>query len=183
MGARTAGGSLAGGVLIDGTVHCLWHGSQFDAKTGQATLRPREEADPRVRGEGDEGRPGRARFATGMTYFSAVCVSEKLTTLTSTSPARFPAAIESRSETSVLTLPSHDPQGTRRLKRSFQRRAARDRLVAAPKNRRPCPRPDGAGLSRQPAASRAGTRRRADSRARPACRVSPPACRDVTEGS
>jgi nitrite reductase/ring-hydroxylating ferredoxin subunit/uncharacterized membrane protein len=34
------GGSLAGGVLIDGTVHCLWHGSQFDAKTGQASCGP-----------------------------------------------------------------------------------------------------------------------------------------------
>jgi nitrite reductase/ring-hydroxylating ferredoxin subunit len=28
------GGSLAGGVMICGTVQCLWHGSQFDAGTG-----------------------------------------------------------------------------------------------------------------------------------------------------
>jgi uncharacterized membrane protein/nitrite reductase/ring-hydroxylating ferredoxin subunit len=28
------GGSLAGGVLICGTVQCLWHGSQFDVTTG-----------------------------------------------------------------------------------------------------------------------------------------------------
>jgi uncharacterized membrane protein/nitrite reductase/ring-hydroxylating ferredoxin subunit len=29
------GGSLAGGVMICGTVQCLWHGSQFDAATGK----------------------------------------------------------------------------------------------------------------------------------------------------
>jgi nitrite reductase/ring-hydroxylating ferredoxin subunit/uncharacterized membrane protein len=34
------GGSLAGGVLIDGTVQCLWHGSQFDALTGQVSCGP-----------------------------------------------------------------------------------------------------------------------------------------------
>jgi uncharacterized membrane protein/nitrite reductase/ring-hydroxylating ferredoxin subunit len=28
------GGSLAGGVMICGTVQCLWHGSQFDVATG-----------------------------------------------------------------------------------------------------------------------------------------------------
>jgi nitrite reductase/ring-hydroxylating ferredoxin subunit len=28
------GGSLAGGVLICGTVQCLWHGSQFDVSAG-----------------------------------------------------------------------------------------------------------------------------------------------------
>ena len=28
------GGSLAGGVMICGTVQCPWHGSQFDVKTG-----------------------------------------------------------------------------------------------------------------------------------------------------
>ena len=33
-----------------------------------------------------------------MTYFSALIASEKLTTLTSTSPARLPAAIVSDSE-------------------------------------------------------------------------------------
>ena len=34
------GGSLAGGVMICGTVQCLWHGSQFDVKTGKATMGP-----------------------------------------------------------------------------------------------------------------------------------------------
>jgi nitrite reductase/ring-hydroxylating ferredoxin subunit/uncharacterized membrane protein len=34
------GGSLAGGVLIDGTVQCLWHGSQFDARSGSVTCGP-----------------------------------------------------------------------------------------------------------------------------------------------
>ena len=29
------GGSLAGGVMICGTVQCLWHGSQFDVTTGK----------------------------------------------------------------------------------------------------------------------------------------------------
>lgn len=37
------GGSLAGGVLIDRTVQCLWHGSQFDAVTGKATCGPAKE--------------------------------------------------------------------------------------------------------------------------------------------
>ena len=34
------GGSLAGGVMICGTVQCLWHGSQFDVKTGDVTCGP-----------------------------------------------------------------------------------------------------------------------------------------------
>jgi nitrite reductase/ring-hydroxylating ferredoxin subunit/uncharacterized membrane protein len=34
------GGSLAGGVVIDGTVQCLWHGSQFDASTGAVKCGP-----------------------------------------------------------------------------------------------------------------------------------------------
>jgi nitrite reductase/ring-hydroxylating ferredoxin subunit/uncharacterized membrane protein len=38
------GGSLAGGVAICGTVHCLWHGSQFSVKTGKV------EAGPAVEG-------------------------------------------------------------------------------------------------------------------------------------
>jgi nitrite reductase/ring-hydroxylating ferredoxin subunit len=37
------GGSLAGGVLICGTVQCLWHGSQFDVTTGQVTCGPAKE--------------------------------------------------------------------------------------------------------------------------------------------
>jgi uncharacterized membrane protein/nitrite reductase/ring-hydroxylating ferredoxin subunit len=34
------GGSLAGGVLICGTVQCLWHGSQFDVRTGSVRCGP-----------------------------------------------------------------------------------------------------------------------------------------------
>jgi nitrite reductase/ring-hydroxylating ferredoxin subunit/uncharacterized membrane protein len=34
------GGSLAGGVLIGGTVQCLWHGSQFDVATGRVACGP-----------------------------------------------------------------------------------------------------------------------------------------------
>lgn len=34
------GGSLAGGVMICGTVQCLWHGSQFDAGTGAVKAGP-----------------------------------------------------------------------------------------------------------------------------------------------
>jgi uncharacterized membrane protein/nitrite reductase/ring-hydroxylating ferredoxin subunit len=40
------GGSLAGGVMVCGTVQCLWHGSQFDAKTGQVRGGPAEEQIP-----------------------------------------------------------------------------------------------------------------------------------------
>ena len=34
------GGSLAGGVLIGHTVQCLWHGSQFDVRTGKVACGP-----------------------------------------------------------------------------------------------------------------------------------------------
>jgi uncharacterized membrane protein/nitrite reductase/ring-hydroxylating ferredoxin subunit len=34
------GGSLAGGVMICGTVQCLWHGSQFDVTSGQPKAGP-----------------------------------------------------------------------------------------------------------------------------------------------
>jgi nitrite reductase/ring-hydroxylating ferredoxin subunit len=34
------GGSLAGGVLVKGTVQCLWHGSQFDTATGALSCGP-----------------------------------------------------------------------------------------------------------------------------------------------
>lgn len=37
------GGSLAGGILICGTVQCLWHGSQFDVKSGEVKNGPAEE--------------------------------------------------------------------------------------------------------------------------------------------
>ena len=34
------GGSLADGCLVDGTVQCPWHGSQFDVKTGRVIAGP-----------------------------------------------------------------------------------------------------------------------------------------------
>ena len=34
------GGSLADGVMICNTVQCLWHGSQFDVKTGAVKSGP-----------------------------------------------------------------------------------------------------------------------------------------------
>lgn len=34
------GGSLAGGVIVCGTVQCLWHGSQFDVVTGKVKAGP-----------------------------------------------------------------------------------------------------------------------------------------------
>jgi uncharacterized membrane protein/nitrite reductase/ring-hydroxylating ferredoxin subunit len=36
------GGSLAGGVMVCGTVQCLWHGSQFEASTGIVKAGPAE---------------------------------------------------------------------------------------------------------------------------------------------
>jgi uncharacterized membrane protein/nitrite reductase/ring-hydroxylating ferredoxin subunit len=38
------GGSLAGGVMICGTVQCPWHGSQFDVLNGQVKAGPAKEA-------------------------------------------------------------------------------------------------------------------------------------------
>jgi nitrite reductase/ring-hydroxylating ferredoxin subunit/uncharacterized membrane protein len=38
------GGSLAGGVLIDSTVQCLWHGSQFDVDSGRVRCGPANDA-------------------------------------------------------------------------------------------------------------------------------------------
>lgn len=37
------GGSLAGGVMICGTVQCPWHGSQFDVRTGEVKAGPAKE--------------------------------------------------------------------------------------------------------------------------------------------
>lgn len=37
------GGSLADGVMVCGTVQCLWHGSQFDAATGEVRAGPAQE--------------------------------------------------------------------------------------------------------------------------------------------
>ena len=42
-GCRHRGGSLAGGVLIGTTVQCLWHGSQFDVRTGSVLCGPARE--------------------------------------------------------------------------------------------------------------------------------------------
>ena len=41
-GCSHRGGSLAGGVLVGETVQCLWHGSQFDVRTGKAVCGPAE---------------------------------------------------------------------------------------------------------------------------------------------
>jgi nitrite reductase/ring-hydroxylating ferredoxin subunit/uncharacterized membrane protein len=38
------GGSLAGGVMICGTVQCPWHGSQFDTATGHVKAGPAKES-------------------------------------------------------------------------------------------------------------------------------------------
>jgi uncharacterized membrane protein/nitrite reductase/ring-hydroxylating ferredoxin subunit len=38
------GGSLAGGVMIDGVVQCPWHGSQFDCRSGAVNAGPAEKA-------------------------------------------------------------------------------------------------------------------------------------------
>jgi nitrite reductase/ring-hydroxylating ferredoxin subunit/uncharacterized membrane protein len=38
------GGSLAGGVMMCGTVQCLWHGSQFDVATGKVKAGPAKKA-------------------------------------------------------------------------------------------------------------------------------------------
>jgi nitrite reductase/ring-hydroxylating ferredoxin subunit/uncharacterized membrane protein len=43
-GCTHRGGSLAGGVMIDGTVQCLWHGSQFDGATGAVRCGPARRA-------------------------------------------------------------------------------------------------------------------------------------------
>jgi nitrite reductase/ring-hydroxylating ferredoxin subunit/uncharacterized membrane protein len=39
-GCTHRGGSLAGGVLVGHTVQCLWHGSQFDVRTGEVACGP-----------------------------------------------------------------------------------------------------------------------------------------------
>jgi len=49
------GGSLADGVLICGTVQCLWHGSQFDARTGRVKAGPAEAPLQRFRVEERDG--------------------------------------------------------------------------------------------------------------------------------
>jgi nitrite reductase/ring-hydroxylating ferredoxin subunit/uncharacterized membrane protein len=41
-GCTHRGGSLAGGVMIGGTVQCPWHGSQFDCRSGAVKAGPAE---------------------------------------------------------------------------------------------------------------------------------------------
>ncbi|OJW77284.1 MAG: hypothetical protein BGO69_18025 [Bacteroidetes bacterium 46-16] len=50
------GGSLAGGVMICGTVQCPWHGSQFDVKTGAVKAGPATEGIATYRVEEDNGK-------------------------------------------------------------------------------------------------------------------------------
>src|SRR5690606_20683304 len=50
------GGSLAGGVMICNTVQCLWHGSQFDVKTGMVKSGPAEKSIKTYKAEEKEGR-------------------------------------------------------------------------------------------------------------------------------
>jgi nitrite reductase/ring-hydroxylating ferredoxin subunit/uncharacterized membrane protein len=49
------GGSLAGGVMICGTVQCLWHGSQFDVSTGKVKAGPAKKDIAVYRVREDEG--------------------------------------------------------------------------------------------------------------------------------
>ena len=50
------GGSLAGGVMICGTVQCLWHGSQFDCTEGSVKAGPAKEGIKVYRVTTDNGR-------------------------------------------------------------------------------------------------------------------------------
>ena len=50
------GGSLAGGVMICGTVQCLWHGSQFDCTDGKVKTGPAKEGIKVYRVTADNGR-------------------------------------------------------------------------------------------------------------------------------
>lgn len=50
------GGSLAGGVMVCGTVQCLWHGSQFDASNGKVKGGPAEKPIPVYRVSEEAGQ-------------------------------------------------------------------------------------------------------------------------------
>jgi len=50
------GGSLAGGVMIAGTVQCPWHGSQFDCRTGAVKAGPAEQPIERYKVKEEQGR-------------------------------------------------------------------------------------------------------------------------------
>jgi nitrite reductase/ring-hydroxylating ferredoxin subunit len=49
------GGSLAGGVMICGTVQCPWHGSQLDVRTGDVKAGPAEQSISTYRVEEPDG--------------------------------------------------------------------------------------------------------------------------------
>jgi nitrite reductase/ring-hydroxylating ferredoxin subunit len=49
------GGSLADGIMICGTVQCLWHGSQFDVRTGDVKSGPAKKAISTYRIEESDG--------------------------------------------------------------------------------------------------------------------------------
>jgi uncharacterized membrane protein/nitrite reductase/ring-hydroxylating ferredoxin subunit len=50
------GGSLAGGVMIAGTVQCPWHGSQFDCRKGVVKAGPAEQPIKTYRVTASEGK-------------------------------------------------------------------------------------------------------------------------------
>lgn len=50
------GGSLAGGVMICGTVQCLWHGSQFDVFTGKVSGGPAKKSISTYKVSEEDGR-------------------------------------------------------------------------------------------------------------------------------
>jgi nitrite reductase/ring-hydroxylating ferredoxin subunit len=50
------GGSLAGGVMICGTVQCPWHGSQFDVTTGDVKAGPAKKSISAYRVEAGGGK-------------------------------------------------------------------------------------------------------------------------------
>ncbi|HYG40816.1 MAG TPA: DUF2231 domain-containing protein [Cytophagales bacterium] len=50
------GGSLADGVMICGTVHCPWHGSQFEVSSGAAKAGPAKESIATYKLEESEGK-------------------------------------------------------------------------------------------------------------------------------
>jgi nitrite reductase/ring-hydroxylating ferredoxin subunit/uncharacterized membrane protein len=50
------GGSLAGGVMICGTVQCPWHGSQFDVATGDVKSGPAKQAISAYRVQPSDGK-------------------------------------------------------------------------------------------------------------------------------
>jgi nitrite reductase/ring-hydroxylating ferredoxin subunit len=54
-GCTHKGGSLAGGAMICGTVQCPWHGSQFDARTGDVKAGPAKKGITTYRVEQREG--------------------------------------------------------------------------------------------------------------------------------